>query len=99
MCCLRLLALLCPSSHNDKNVDTTFLLDNTGSGSLGDLNSFAGNSFHSVHFDNSIVKHIEQMGMDPSRPVLFSSQSNSIRRREDDMESDDASSILKRKRN
>ena len=62
-----------PPSIIDKNEDTTFLLDNAGSGSLGDLNSFAENSFHSLHSDSSIVKHIEQMGMDPSRPVILSS--------------------------
>ena len=87
------------SSPNDKNDGTTFLLYNVGSGGLGDLNSFAKNSFHSLHFDSTIVKHIEQMGIDSTRLVLLSSQYGSIRRREEDMESDDASSTLKRKRN
>lgn len=86
-------------SLTNKNDDTTFLLHNTDSGSMGDLNSFAENSFHSLHSDSSIVKHIEQMGMDSTRPVLLSSQSSSTRRREEDMESDDAFSALKRKRN
>ena len=83
----------------DKEDDTTFLVDPEDSESFGELNSLAGNSFHSLHSDSSLVKQIEHLGMDPALPIILYSQSGSIRRRVDDMEIDDASSALKRKRN
>ncbi|KMT03531.1 hypothetical protein BVRB_8g192080 [Beta vulgaris subsp. vulgaris] len=85
--------------NEDENNDTTLLVTNGTSGSLGEFNSLVDHSFHSLHSDSSIVRHIEQMGVDPAFPVTLSSQSGSVRRRDEDMESDDASSALKRKRN
>ncbi|KMS98541.1 hypothetical protein BVRB_4g092300 [Beta vulgaris subsp. vulgaris] len=48
-----------------KNDDTSYLVENGDSESLGEFNSLVDHSFHSLHSDSSIVKQIEQLGMDP----------------------------------
>lgn len=67
-------------------------------GAFEDLSPAADNSFTSLHSDNSIVKQIENLGMDPSLPLVLSSQTNSTKCGIEDGEEDDASSALKRKR-
>ncbi|KMT17944.1 hypothetical protein BVRB_2g034640 [Beta vulgaris subsp. vulgaris] len=86
-------------SENGKSAEDTFLLDAGDDDHFSDLDDYAGKSFQHLTSDNSMVRQIEQLGMDPSLPLVLSSQSGSAKRRPDDMESDDASLALKRKRN
>lgn len=56
-----------------KDDGKTFLLDNVDDENPNELNSYAEHYFHSLQFDNSIVRHIEQLGMEPSFLVVLSS--------------------------
>lgn len=86
------------SNESENDDDDIFLVDDPNDDMLGDINSYAEDSFHSLHSDNSIVRHIENMGMDLALPLDISSQSGSAKRRMEDIEDDDVSSALKRER-
>ena len=67
-------------------------------GGFEDLSPAADNSLFSLHSDNSIMNQIRNLGMNPSLPLILSSQTSSAKRGIEDGEEDDASFALKRKR-
>lgn len=87
------------SIDGENDADGTFLVDDCDDDLLCDYNSYAENSFHSLHSDNCILRQIENMSMDPTLWVNISCQSGSTKRRIEDFEEDDASSVLKWKKN
>lgn len=86
-----------PAGSQDGAGSDTFLLD-LPPNEDEELKSLTENSFQSLHSDNSIVKQIEQMGVEHCSPMEHTSQPGSSKRKVEETDGETASSSLKRTR-